>query len=120
VQEEVMTDKIVDQGVYQSLVEMVGEDFIGEMVEAFLDEGAQFLNDLSGALEAEDVDTFRRAAHSLKSNAATFGALALSEMAKELEMMARENQLGSVDGKLASLSLAFKEASRVLKELQNG
>lgn len=115
-----MTGKVIDQGIYQTLIEMVGEDFIGEMVAAFLDEGEQFLTDLSRALDKQDVDLFRRSAHSLKSNAATFGAMTLSDMAKELEMMAREDQLAKVDGKLAPLSHAFAEASQMLKDLQNG
>lgn len=115
-----MTDKIIDRDVYQALVDSVGEDFVGELVEAFLDEGAQFLIDLSRALDVQDVNLFRRAAHSLKSNAATFGALTLSELAKELEMMARENRLANAGEKLAPLSVAFKDAGQALKGLQNG
>lgn len=114
-----MADKIIDLGVYQTLVEMVGEDFIGEMLEAFLTEGAQFLTDLSQALDGQDAELFRRSAHSLKSNAATFGALNLSDMAKELEMLARDNQLDNVDGKLEPLSRAFTDASQALKDLEN-
>ena len=114
-----MTDKIIDQGIYQALVEMVGEDFIGEMTAAFLDEGARFLKDISHALESQDADLFRRSAHSIKSNAATFGALTLSELAKELEMMARESQFENADAKLESLFSAFTNASQALKELQN-
>ena len=115
-----MTDKIIDQGIYQALVEMVGEDFIGEMVDAFLEEDAQFLADLSRALDFQDVDLFRRSAHSIKSNAATFGAMNLSELAKELEMMAREGQLENAAEKLEPLSIAFAEVSQVLRDLKNG
>jgi HPt (histidine-containing phosphotransfer) domain-containing protein len=45
------------------------------------------------ALAAGDVDSFRRNAHSMKSNANTFGATELAALAKELESMARENNL---------------------------
>lgn len=114
-----MADMIIDQAAYQTLAETVGEDFIGEIVEAFLDESAQFLVDLSSALEEQDVDRFRRAAHSLKSNAATFGATKLSELAKELEEIARENRLGDAEGKLKPVSVAFSNAKQALEELQN-
>ena len=115
-----MTAEIIDSGIYQALVELVGEDFIDEMVDAFLTEGAQFLADLSHALDAQDVDLLRRSAHSLKSNAATFGAHTLSELAKEVEIMARENQLAKMTGKFKPLSIAFEQASQTLKDLQNG
>ena len=47
------------------------------------------------ALAAGDAERFRRAAHSLKSNSNTFGALALGALARELE-------LGGLDAATAS------------------
>ena len=44
------------------------------------------LAELRTALAAPIADTFRRAAHSLKSNGNTFGALALGRLARELEL----------------------------------
>ena len=73
-----MTEKVIDQTVFQGLAEAVGEDFVGEMVDAFLEDGKQIIADLNSAFADQDVDRFRRAAHSLKSNAATFGAMTLS------------------------------------------
>ena len=69
---------------------------------------------------ARRIQSFRRAAHSLKSNAATFGAMTLSLLAKELEEMARENKLESTMDKLEPVSVAFANAQKTLKELQNG
>ena len=44
------------------------------------------LAELKRALAADQAEPFRRAAHSLKSNANTFGALALGALARELEL----------------------------------
>ena len=44
------------------------------------------LASLRSTLATRDADTFRRAAHSLKSNSHTFGAMALGAMARDLEM----------------------------------
>ena len=114
-----MTDTVIDLDVYQALAEIVGEDFIGEMVDAFLDEGAQFLDDFNKSFADGDTDLFRRAAHSMKSNAATFGATKLSELSEELEEMARQGQLDGVAEKLDPISAAFSNAGQVLKELKN-
>lgn len=115
-----MTGSVIDMNVYQTLLETVGDDFIAEMVEAFLEEGAQFLTNLNDALGGQDLDRFRRAAHSLKSNAATFGAMQLSKMAGELENMARANQLDGANEKLEPVASAFREAEQALKDLQDG
>ena len=115
-----MTENVIDLAVYQELSEMVGDDFIDEMVDAFLEEGVQFIADLDSAFADQDVDRFRRAAHSLKSNAATFGAMKLSELAKELEEMSRKGQLDDAAEKLKPVSVAFADAEQALKELKNG
>ena len=114
-----MTDKVIDPTIYQALVEAVGDDFVAEMVDAFLEEGKQLIADLNNAFADQDVDRFRRAAHSLKSAAATFGATTLSALAKELEAIARENQLEVATNKLDPISIAFVSAGEALKDLSN-
>ena len=115
-----MTENVIDQAVYQALVEMVGDDFIDEMVDAFLEEGIQFVADLESALAEQDVDRFRRAAHSLKSNSATFGAMELAALAKELEEMAREGKLDQAANILPRVSIDFENVEHALKDLKNG
>ena len=51
------------------------------------------LDDLDRAIAGGDGDTLRRTAHTLKSNAATFGALPLSETCMELEAIAKTGVL---------------------------
>jgi len=115
-----MTDTVIDLNVYHALIEVVGEDFMGEMVDAFLEEGAQLVTDLGKGLANHDIDLFRRAAHSMKSNAATFGATKLSDLSEELEEMARQGQLEGGAEKLEPISAAFSNAGHALKELKIG
>lgn len=58
----------------------------------------------------------RRAAHTLKSNAATFGANELSALARELEMLGRENNL-EAGNRLEVLQEAFESVKQQLNEL---
>ena len=48
------------------------------------------LAELRAARAAADADRFRRAAHSLKSNSHTFGALGLGALARDLELTRHE------------------------------
>lgn len=114
-----MTNQTIDNNVYEALKDTVGEDYIAEMVDAFLEEGPQLLAALKQGLASNDVDKFRRAAHSMKSNAATFGAVELTGLAKELEDFARANDLEGAVDKIEPVTNAYSVAERALKSLQN-
>jgi HPt (histidine-containing phosphotransfer) domain-containing protein len=112
-----MTEPVIDGTVFDSLKESVGADFVPELVNAFLEEAPGLIAQLCPALLAGDTETFRRAAHSIKSNAATFGATRLFEQSKELEFMARENRLAEVGGKVEALEKTFARTAEALREL---
>ena len=108
---------VIDTATFEELKQMSGEDFINELIDAFLEDGPNMLRSLQAALDAGDVDSFRRNAHSLKTNANTFGAIELGALARELESMARENDL-SVGNRLETLSEAFAAAADELKGMR--
>jgi HPt (histidine-containing phosphotransfer) domain-containing protein len=111
-----MTEKI-DRSVLAGLSEAVGEDFIGELIDTFTEETPGIFAEMRQALSTGDVDSFRRAAHSLKTNASTFGATELAEKAKELEYMARENNL-DVGNRLELLGETYQQAADELESLK--
>lgn len=108
---------VLDLNTFNTLKENTGEDFIAELIDAFLDDAVTQMNEMKSALKGGDAETFRRAAHSLKSNAATFGATDLQALARELEMMGREKNL-AVGNKLDVLREAFVLVKRQLSELR--
>jgi HPt (histidine-containing phosphotransfer) domain-containing protein len=63
------------------------------------------------------VESFRRNAHSLKSNANTFGAVELSVIARELEMMAKEKNL-DIGNRLEMLKEAFGTVATELRGMR--
>lgn len=100
---------VIDLNTFTTLKETVGADFIGEMVDTFLEDALSQIGQMKSGLAARDVDVFRRAAHSLKSNAATFGATNLAGLAHELEMLGREKKLDEVGNRLEVLQDAFEQ-----------
>lgn len=113
-----MPPREIDLAAFDALKEMSGGDFIWELVDAFLEDAPQLIHGMKTALEVGDAESFRRAAHSLKSNSATFGANKLSALAKELEMIGRENRLGQTGGRLDVLDATYALVARELKELR--
>ena len=73
---------------------------------------------LHSALASRDAELFRRAAHSMKSNAATFGAMELSAQAKELEIFGREKNL-EVGRRVEIMEEAFRQVAKQLEALKS-
>ena len=103
----------INKATFEELKQMSGEDFINELIDAFLDDAPQMISNMQDALASKDVEAFRRNAHSLKSNANTFGAVELGSLAKELEFMAKENNL-EVGNRLEALKETYEEVAEEL------
>jgi HPt (histidine-containing phosphotransfer) domain-containing protein len=72
------------------LQETVGDaGFVAELIDDFLDGLPEQLQVLRAAQSAGDLELLHRSAHTLKSNAATFGVEALERACRELENAAR-------------------------------
>lgn len=108
---------VIDKATFEELKQMSGADFINELIDAFLEDAPNMISHMQTALATKDVESFRRNAHSLKSNANTFGATELGLLAKELEFMSRENNL-EVGNRLEVLNEALGKAAEELKGLR--
>ncbi len=108
---------IIGPTTFEELKQMSGEDFINELIDAFLEDAPNMMLQMHQALTTNDVETFRRNAHSLKSNANTFGATELASLAKELEFMAKENNL-DIGDRLEVLKESFAVVAEELKRMR--
>jgi HPt (histidine-containing phosphotransfer) domain-containing protein len=104
---------VINKATFEELKGLSGADFINELIDAFLEDGPNMIQNMQTALDTKDVDSFRRNAHSLKSNANTFGATELGMLAKELELMGRENNL-EVGNRLEILKGTFEKVAEEL------
>ncbi len=107
----------IDKAAFEELKQMSGADFINELIDAFLDDAPNMIQQMRASLAVKDVETFRRNAHSLKSNANTFGATQLAALAKELELKARENDL-EIGNRLEVMNEAFIKVAKELKGMR--
>ena len=76
---------------------------------------AKLMSDADTALAADDRDDLRRAAHTIKSNAATFGAMRLSALALELEQATRDDKKEQYEILLTQLKNAVPDAVDALQ-----
>jgi HPt (histidine-containing phosphotransfer) domain-containing protein len=108
--------KTIDRAVFAELEATAGAEFARELIDTFLEEAPPMLAELRNALAAGRVDAFRRAAHSLKSNASTFGALTLAAMARQLELDGIDAQAPAA---VAALAQHYDEVAAALKALRH-
>ncbi len=108
---------VLDARAFRQLRDTVGDDdqIIIEFIDAFLEDAPTLIEDLRRAVEKCDASGARLAAHSLKSNSATFGALELSELCRQLEMMFKD---GKFEGAEDILALAIDQNARVAEALE--
>jgi HPt (histidine-containing phosphotransfer) domain-containing protein len=115
-----MDELVIDSAVYAELRATTGAEFVAELVDTFLEEGRGMLAELRGARADGNAEVFRRAAHSLKSNGNTFGALKLAALARDLELKGLDAEPGRDAAALAALEAEFARAAAELKILRNG
>jgi histidine phosphotransfer protein HptB len=101
----------IDLPTFEELKASAGAEFVTELVGTFLEEAPQMLAELRSARAAGAAERFRRAAHSLKSNSNTFGALRLGGLARDLE-------LGAIPADAAPLDVLDAEYARTAAALK--
>jgi signal transduction histidine kinase/CheY-like chemotaxis protein/HPt (histidine-containing phosphotransfer) domain-containing protein len=110
-------DEVLDVNALTRLQEMMGGDaaILEELVDGFFQDAPQLLADMREGVAAGNASPVQLAAHSLKSNAADFGATRLRDLCRELEMAAKG---GSVAGRMDLVAKIEAEFERVRTALE--
>lgn len=106
-----MTDPAFDEATLRRLHEDLGAeaDVTTDIVQTFLKSADDLLREAREALAEGDAQVVRRVAHTLRSSAATVGALRLAALAKEAELALAGGARPTAEG-VEALARAFAEA----------
>jgi signal transduction histidine kinase/DNA-binding response OmpR family regulator len=110
------TDSMLDAAALQALLRLVGGDqsSLRALIGSFLDETPPLLTNLREAIRVGDKEHFRRAAHTLKSSSLDFGAVRLSELCQQLEILGK---IGKLEGAMPLVLQSETEYERVKQAL---
>jgi HPt (histidine-containing phosphotransfer) domain-containing protein len=113
--------KVIDQMILNTLLESVGGDetFLAELMETYLQDAPAQLASMEQALSSGNAEEFRRAAHSLKANSASFGAVELSQVCRQLEELGKSGRLESAAEQVARAEIEFEKVKQALLETRN-
>jgi len=100
------TDDPIDESVLARLADGTGGDvaFVWELIEQFVADTPGLVAAARAGIEGGDAEEVRRAAHTLKSNAATFGAHELAGLSRELEDAAKRGVLDDAPARVDAMA----------------
>jgi HPt (histidine-containing phosphotransfer) domain-containing protein len=106
----------------ERLVETIGDDrsLLTALIDTFLHDAPRLVETARRGLEHGQTDEVRRAAHTLKSNGATFGATSLSELSRQLEALARSGILEAADELIARIDAEYERVRIALETVREG
>jgi HPt (histidine-containing phosphotransfer) domain-containing protein len=111
---------IIDMGAINELRLMLGkraDKKLPALIASFYPNATLLIGQARDALGRGAVDGVRLAAHTLKSNDATFGATRLSMAALDLERAARDHHMDEAHTTRARIEREYERARAALEEL---
>ena len=107
----------LDPTALADMLTMVGDDpeFVSEIVDTYLADAPDQLGGMAAAAAAGDLVTLGRHAHTLKGNSRNVGAVALAEIAREVEEASRSGQIGDAPDRIASAAVEFERVRAALE-----
>lgn len=104
--------KVLDQ--YREFDPSGGLSLAHQIMQVYRDSSGETVQQVGRAIAEGDAETMRRSAHTLKSSSANVGAMALSALFKQLEILGKEARL---DEAAPLFDAAQQEYGRVLAEI---
>jgi HPt (histidine-containing phosphotransfer) domain-containing protein len=113
-----MSESLIDEVAWETMKSMTGAAFLAELIDVFLKDSPDLIKEMRAGLAAGETEKVRRAAHSLKSNSASFGANRLAGVARDVEMIAKGGTLDGAESKLSSVEAEYVQLLPLLEELK--
>jgi HPt (histidine-containing phosphotransfer) domain-containing protein len=113
------SEPILDREAFETLKSMTDPAFLQELIDVYLADSPDQIEPMRAALAECSPERLRRAAHSLKSNSASFGASHLTGLAREVEMLAKADALEAAAPKLEALAAEYERIVPVLLALKD-
>lgn len=110
---------VLDMTVLRDISESSGIP-AGELLELFVADARSNVADLRDAYRLGDRETVNRHAHSMKSSAASVGAMRMAECARALEQATRTSLAEDAAALRDELSAAFAELEIAVSDAMNG
>ncbi len=109
----------IDRDVISQLIEMDASCvFLHKIIAAYLEKSPDDLARINAAIETQDPEMLRVAAHSFKSSSYNLGAMNLAELCKALEQIGRDKTIENAGTLVSQIENAYLKASQTLLDIK--
>lgn len=95
------------------------DDRLKTLVQCFLDQTPELIEKIEVGVEQNNLSDIQFNAHTLKGVAGNLSALALYDSTRELESLAKKNEIQACKGLLPSIKTSFVDTQKVLEQYLN-
>ncbi|KOR32893.1 hypothetical protein TI05_04410 [Achromatium sp. WMS3] len=107
---------VINMEMLNDLFDVMEHETIN-LLQAYIDNVTIIFKEIQQGIQQHDATIITRPAHSLKSSSANIGAMQVSELAKQLEFIGRENRMDEADACWQALQIAYQQAEQVLRAI---
>lgn len=108
---------VIDLSQLKLLIGDYEQEMIAEFADMFMVEAPKQLTKMHLSLTNNDLKTLQMVVHTLKSTSATFGAMRLSYLCKDLELQLIKGTVIQVEAKIAEIETAYQEVEVALTKV---
>lgn len=109
----------LDMQLISDLKELMEDEF-PSLVEIYLHDSVDRMQQIEAAVTAADGDKVRHAAHSLKGSSSNIGAVELVTLCQKLEEMGKANQLDAATAQVTLIQSELAHVHQALKDVLAG
>ena len=103
---------------YRTVMGADADVFVADLIASYLANSSDLVATIDAAITNNNTDSFVRAAHTLKSNSAIFGATVLSGFCQELEDAGKGGNLAGLLPKIDQMKAEYKQVCLELADLR--
>ena len=110
----------INMDVVDELISLSDEgdpELLVDLIQMYLQDGPNKLNEITSGLATQDYDRVERAAHSLKGSAGNLGAVLVQQDCEDLQVASRQHALDQVQQGVDRLRDHYGEAESVLQNI---
>lgn len=113
--------EVLDRVSLDTLIESLGGDrvFLVELIDTYLADASALFDTMQQALAGGNAEELHRAAHSLKSTSASFGALALASMSRDVEEHGKAGRLDGVQTQVEQMQAEYQRVREALQAMRD-
>ncbi len=108
----------INTEVLQSFLEQMGginSDLVEDLVECYLEDSPKLLQKMKKAINNGDAIALEGAAHTWKANSATFGAIQLAELCRQMEAMSHGKKFSAASALISAMELEYDKVKAALQ-----